>query len=126
MFEKAIAVMQKRLTGMVHVAESQSFSKVSLDAKVNYINEIDELSEAIAALQNIKVAAPLPGVGANAPSLTPTASAPDCLVGEPAVVATAANKPQHETVTPFTCSDCIKSWCCFRGCVSKCDIKRTA
>jgi hypothetical protein len=53
------------------------------------------LTEFIArAALNTDVAAPLSGVGANAPSLTPTASAPDCLVGEPGVDATTANKPQ--------------------------------
>ncbi len=59
---------------------------------------------------NTKVAAPLPGVGANAPSLTPTASAPDCLVGEPAVVPTTANKPQTEIVWPACDNSLCKYW----------------
>lgn len=71
---------------------------------------ISELLEATD--QNIKVAAPLPGVGPNGPSLTPTASAPDCLVGEPVVDATTANKPQRETFTPLeNCWSLVNGYC---------------
>jgi hypothetical protein len=63
---------------------------------------------------NAKVAAPESGVGPNGPSLQPTASAPDCLVGEPAVVATAANKPQTETIMP-KCSACKRVKCTYKA-----------
>lgn len=58
----------------------------------------------------VEVAAPVSGVGPNGPSLTPTASAPDCLVGEPVVDATTANKPQPESVTP--CEGCNLQYRC--------------
>jgi hypothetical protein len=73
--------------------------------------EFDDLAEQFRALKS-KVAAPESGVGPNGPSLQPTASAPDCLVGKPAVVATAANKPQRETITP-DCSSCKRFACSF-------------
>jgi len=66
--------------------------------------------------QNAKVAAPMSGVGPNGPSFTPTASAPDSLVGEPVVDATTANKPQRDAITP----PCGDKDCLFIKCYNKC------
>jgi hypothetical protein len=80
----------------------------------------------LAALQNTKVAAPLSVVGANAPSLTPTASVPDCLVGEPVVVPTTANLPQRETITPKLSCAINKRGCVQDVCDSSCAFYRLA